>query len=70
GYGPDALDEWAALMRGWAEAGTDVYAYFDNDVKVRAPFDALALAERLADLQPQGPPEVTWGSSSSRAASP
>jgi hypothetical protein len=22
--------------------GRDVYAYFDNDVKVRAPFDALA----------------------------
>lgn len=27
--------------------GRDVYAYFDNDVKVRAPFDAMALAARL-----------------------
>ncbi|MDQ4085355.1 MAG: DUF72 domain-containing protein [Actinomycetota bacterium] len=27
--------------------GRDVYVYFDNDAKVHAPFDALALAERL-----------------------
>jgi uncharacterized protein YecE (DUF72 family) len=26
----------------------DVYVYFDNDVKVRAPFDAMNLAARLA----------------------
>jgi uncharacterized protein YecE (DUF72 family) len=52
GYSDRALDEWAALMRGWAEQGTDVYAYFDNDVKVHAPFDAIALTERLADLTP------------------
>ncbi|NEC93186.1 DUF72 domain-containing protein, partial [Streptomyces sp. SID12501] len=26
----------------------DVHVYFDNDVKVRAPFDAAALAARLA----------------------
>ena len=25
----------------------DVYVYFDNDVKVRAPFDAMSLARRL-----------------------
>jgi uncharacterized protein YecE (DUF72 family) len=25
----------------------DVFVYFDNDVKVRAPFDAMALAQRL-----------------------
>ena len=28
-------------------AGRDVYVYFDNDAKVRAPFDATALAARL-----------------------
>jgi uncharacterized protein YecE (DUF72 family) len=28
-------------------AGRDVYVYFDNDVKVRAPFDAMNLAARL-----------------------
>jgi uncharacterized protein YecE (DUF72 family) len=28
-------------------AGRDVFVYFDNDAKVRAPFDATALADRL-----------------------
>ena len=32
--------------------GRDVYVYFDNDAKVRAPPDAMALAKRLADLRP------------------
>jgi uncharacterized protein YecE (DUF72 family) len=27
--------------------GRDVFVYFDNDVKVRAPFDAMSLAHRL-----------------------
>lgn len=48
GYSPRALDEWAALVRGWTDQGTDVYVYFNNDMKVHAPYDALALAERLA----------------------
>ena len=26
----------------------DVHVYFDNDVKTRAPYDAMALAARLA----------------------
>jgi uncharacterized protein YecE (DUF72 family) len=52
GYSDAALDRWAALVRGWAEDGKDVYTYFDNDMKVRAPFDAMALADRLADLAP------------------
>jgi len=30
-----------------APAGRDVYVYFDNDAKVRAPVDAMALAARL-----------------------
>jgi uncharacterized protein YecE (DUF72 family) len=54
GYSDESLDEWAGLVRGWAERGTDVHVYFDNDMKVRAPFDAMALAERLADLAPAG----------------
>jgi uncharacterized protein YecE (DUF72 family) len=33
-------------------AGRDVYVYFDNDAKVRAPFDATALGARLG-LGPQ-----------------
>jgi uncharacterized protein YecE (DUF72 family) len=62
GYGPGALDRWAARIRDWTagreaegeHAGTparrrrrDVYVYFDNDAKVRAPFDALNLIKRL-----------------------
>lgn len=31
-----------------SRAARDVFVYFDNDVKVHAPNDALALAERLA----------------------
>jgi uncharacterized protein YecE (DUF72 family) len=50
GYDAEALDTWAASVRGWAEAGSDVYVYFDNDMKVRAPYDAMALSERLAPL--------------------
>jgi uncharacterized protein YecE (DUF72 family) len=28
----------------------DVYVYFDNDAKVRAPFDAMALQQRISEL--------------------
>ena len=48
GYDEEGLDRWEAWMRGHLDAGRDAYAYFDNDVKVRAPFDAMALIERLA----------------------
>ncbi|HWA28773.1 MAG TPA: DUF72 domain-containing protein [Lacunisphaera sp.] len=39
-------------------AGRAVYVYFDNDVKVRAPFDALSLvhALRLGPAPPSPPP--------------
>jgi uncharacterized protein YecE (DUF72 family) len=66
GYDDPALDEWAALVRGWARgedpsqakrvlastaarpAGRDVYVYFDNDAKVRAPADAASLIRRIS----------------------
>ena len=35
----------------------DVYVYFDNDAKVKAPFDALGLAARLAGKVAEPPPE-------------
>jgi uncharacterized protein YecE (DUF72 family) len=47
GYTPRALAGWAKRIRAWDRAGRDVYVYFDNDVKVRAPFDALNLMQRL-----------------------
>ena len=63
GYDDEALDRWAGKVRTWQKGGTptdgrtlvppasrkkrDVFVYFDNDVKVRAPYDAEALAARL-----------------------
>ena len=55
GYTDRALDDWAELVRGWAVSGKDVFVYFDNDMKVRAPFDAIALSDRCADLLPDKP---------------
>jgi uncharacterized protein YecE (DUF72 family) len=52
GYGPQALDEWAARISAWAGQGLDVFVYFDNDAKVHAPYDALALTDRLALRKP------------------
>jgi uncharacterized protein YecE (DUF72 family) len=49
GYSSAALTMWAERIRGWTAAGHDVFAYFDNDVKVRAPYDAIQLLERLGD---------------------
>jgi uncharacterized protein YecE (DUF72 family) len=46
GYDDAALDRWAAKVRAWSESG-DVYVYFDNDAKVRAPVDAMGLMQRL-----------------------
>jgi uncharacterized protein YecE (DUF72 family) len=39
-----------------AQPSRDVYIYFDNDAKVRAPADAQALARRLGV---EAPPERT-----------
>ncbi|ADB29415.1 protein of unknown function DUF72 [Kribbella flavida DSM 17836] len=63
GYDDDALDRWARRIKTWHSGRTptdgqrvgspaprqrrNVYVYFDNDVKVRAPFDAEGLARRL-----------------------
>lgn len=47
-YADEALDRWSGQIRAWARDGHDVYAYFDNDIGVAAPFDAQSLRERLA----------------------
>ena len=39
---------------GPSRAARDVFVYFDNDAKVRAPFDALALRERVDPVLRQG----------------
>lgn len=54
GYSDDELDAWAARVKGWLNGSRapdaeprDVYVYFDNDARGRAPHDAVALAARL-----------------------
>ena len=67
GYARRELNHWARRIETWKAGGSvagspllaaaaavrprDVYVYFDNDVKVRAPFDAANL-ERLLIGQP------------------
>lgn len=48
GYSEDALDEWAERAHGWSAEGRDVFIYFINGAKVRAPAAAQALLRRLA----------------------
>jgi uncharacterized protein YecE (DUF72 family) len=47
GYTNRSLEHWAGRIRGWHGSRKQVYVYFDNDVKVRAPFDALNLMKKL-----------------------
>ena len=70
GYDDKSLDEWAARVVTWAKGGEpadaeriggkgrkhrrDVFVYFDNDTKVRAPFDAKALTKRVDGLLRHG----------------
>lgn len=65
GYEDDALDTWADRVAAWALGGhaegryacetdaeactRDVYVYFDNDAKVRAPFDAQGLEMKVRE---------------------
>ena len=35
---------------GPKQASRDVFVYFDNDAKVRAPFDAMSLSKRIKEL--------------------
>lgn len=48
GYDAPDLAVWEQRIRDWLAQGLDVYVYFDNDVKVRAPYDAMALAALLS----------------------
>jgi uncharacterized protein YecE (DUF72 family) len=59
GYTSRALDEWASRIREWHRRA-DVYVYFDNDVKVRAPYDAQALARKLGLCWPADGEDQRW----------
>jgi uncharacterized protein YecE (DUF72 family) len=61
GYSSRALAAWARRIRRWDAEGREVYVYFDNDVKVKAPFDALSLMDKL---------HLAWGSPQHRAGAP
>ncbi len=68
GYESEALQIWADRLVAWATGQCaegpracdktlpakprDVYVYFDNDAKVRAPFDALALQKLVEERLP------------------
>jgi uncharacterized protein YecE (DUF72 family) len=47
GYSPEALDRWAEHAHALAAEGRDVFIYFINGAKVRAPHAAMALIKRL-----------------------
>ncbi|HEY2119557.1 MAG TPA: DUF72 domain-containing protein [Candidatus Acidoferrum sp.] len=65
GYDAKSIKMWAEWTTAWASGeepktdrtlkksppkmARDVFAYFDNDVKVRAPFDAQALIKQVSD---------------------
>lgn len=69
GYEEPALQQWAARIAAWRTGGEqaddgqiapalpvaprDVYLYFDNDAKVRAPIDAHRLIQLLAGVGAQ-----------------
>ena len=63
---PDDARRWSARKAPKASS-RDVFIYFDNDVKVKAPFDAMSLAQRLgpsargvdANEQPAVTPKLT-----------
>ena len=57
GYTPAALDQWADRVKKWRKKKLDVYVYFDNDAKVRAPFDAIGLSQRLGGFVPEKIPD-------------
>ena len=49
GYPPEVLDQWAQGARAWAggDSQRDVFIYFINGAKERAPAAAMGLLERL-----------------------
>ncbi|OFZ21623.1 MAG: hypothetical protein A2X94_00355 [Bdellovibrionales bacterium GWB1_55_8] len=62
GYDSASLDRWEEKIRNWRRARSratrDVFVYFDNDAKVRAPFDAISLLKRLTKFHPLHPVEL------------
>lgn len=47
GYAPPEIADWAEKAYDWAKGGKDVYMFFINGAKVRAPAAAMALIDRM-----------------------
>jgi uncharacterized protein YecE (DUF72 family) len=47
-YDDPLLAVWSRRLRGWAEDGSDVFVYFDNDALGHAPHDATRLQALVA----------------------
>jgi uncharacterized protein YecE (DUF72 family) len=56
--GKEPADSTRIGPRARARKSRDVYVYFDNDAKVRAPFDALALARRVTPSPARTPTAI------------
>jgi len=50
-YDGRTLSAWARRFLRWAQEGREVYCYFDNDQKARAPFDARELIAKVQMLE-------------------
>ncbi len=57
GYSTRELRAWAERVQAWQQR-RDVFVFFDNDVKVRAPFDARNLSRILDGKRPQPLPKA------------
>jgi uncharacterized protein YecE (DUF72 family) len=53
GYQADHLAHWARWLQEQRRSGTDVYAYFNNDIGGHAPRDAVTLRGMLEKLDEQ-----------------
>ena len=53
GYGNRSLSGWAVRIRRWISERPlhDVFVYFDNDMKVKALFDAISLIRRTSEYR-------------------
>lgn len=49
GYPDDEIDHWAGRVREWSRDGREVFAFFINGAKERAPAAAMALMDRLGE---------------------
>ena len=49
-YSAPTLHRWAETIAAWLAQRRNVFVYFDNETKVRAPVDAKALTERVTKL--------------------